>query len=494
MKSNPFIVGAAIIVILGLSKALNTDNLIKESPSPTHMNLIETWCPPHRVDNLKKLMRRVERAAKRRDVPFQYAISEPVMTEYDFEDLPVVDKYGHKLRTHDVKSGKKFGEKYMRKVIGKNARDVGFRFDKLKDKWVRTESSVVVNHGDFSPSEWTPLAILEKAEGSERVLVRKMPTVKKDILEHIPAKWEGNCDHCGHKRLRKSTALVESKDGEVREVGTSCLFDYTGIDPVLLTSLYAAMEGISRYPPPWNEDDWAAYMDYLAEMGYGGGGRPVSPEWPLTHFLVVCHRLFGVQGAYIKGMGRDILNSRVVKKGEQYYIYQEDKGSYLEILPPSEEHYEVADEIITYILNTKVKSDFDYNLQTVAQGEIVTKKNAGLAAAMWFVWNRAKEQGRLERMFNPPEVTGEYLGKVGERIEFDGIVTRKMSRESYYGLTTMFVFATKEGDEVIWWSSSKKKDLPEVGDEVHVKGRVKKHGEFNDKKNTTISRPNIKKA
>ena len=58
----------------------------------------------------------------------------------------------------------------------------------------------------------------------------------------------------------------------------------------------------------------------------------------------------------------------------------------------------------------------------------------------------------------------------------------------------MFVFQTSEGDEVIWWSSSQRKDLPEVGDKVTVKGRVKKHGDFNGKKNTNITRPTILKC
>jgi len=466
MKTHLIVQGAIVLLAVGVFKGLYSDRLIRDAPARQSMNTIETWCPPHRVGNLKKLMRRVDRAAKRRGVPFVYSVSEP--QEVVYGKLPAGIGGGYNARKRH-----------------------GFRKDKLTDEWKRMESTVMVSHGDFSPSEWTPLAILENAEGSDRVLVRKMPNVKKDILEHIPKKWEGNCDHCGHKRQRNSTALVESKDGKVREVGTSCLFDYTGIDPTLLTSLYAAMEGISRYPPPWNEDDWAAYMDYLAEMGYSGGGRTAAPEWPLTHFLVVCHRLFGYKGAYIKGLGKDILKSRVVKKGEQHYLYQEDKDSYLEILPPDDDHYDTVDEIITYVDNMKCRSDFDYNLQSVAKSSVATNKNAGIAAAMWFVWNRAKEQGRLDRMFNPPEVTGEHLGDVGERIEFTGLVTKKMSRESYYGLTTMFVFTTKEGNEVIWWSSSTKKGLPEVGDEVQVKGRVKRHGEFNDKKNTTINRPTI---
>ena len=52
-----------------------------------------------------------------------------------------------------------------------------------------------------------------------------------DLLKHVPHTWNGYCDHCETTRRRKTTVLVRSEtDGEVRQVGRSCLFEYTGID------------------------------------------------------------------------------------------------------------------------------------------------------------------------------------------------------------------------------------------------------------------------
>jgi len=449
---------------------------------------INTWCPPHRVKKFESLLKRMTKAAKQRNVHFKYSIGKPKEVIYNFEDLPLETKYGSKLVRKE-----KDTDASWRYIVTQNARDIGFRFDKIQKEWLRTECSVSIEHSDFSPSGWSALAILEKAEGSNRVLVKKIPNVEDNLIDYIPDEWNGDCQHCNMNRKRNSTILVKSPKGEVRQVGTSCLFEYTGMDPQLIASFYATMESKVNYPTPWSEEAWEAYMDYLAEMGYGGGGPPPSPEWPLTHFLVVCHRLFSFRGAYIKGMGATILKSRVRKIGERYFIEDQHTGIELEIHPPNDEYYEVADEIITYVKHLKVRTDFEYNLQTVVDSNFVSKKTAGFAAAMWFVWNRAKEQGRLEQLFNPIETEGKHLGEIGERIEFDATVTKKVGSMGYFGETTMFIFQTDDGDDVIWWSSSKKKDLPQVGDYVKVKGRVKKHGDFKGKNNTSITRPTIQK-
>ncbi len=417
---------------------------------------IDTWCPPHRVKKFESLLKRMTKAAKQRNVHFKYSIGKPKEVVYD--KIPK----------------------------GENRKD-GFYFDKVQKLWIRTECSVNIEHSDFSPSGWSALAILEKAEGSNRVLIKKIPDVEDNLIDYIPDEWNGDCQHCKMNRKRNSTILVKSPEGEVKQVGTSCLFEYTGIDPQLIASFYAAMESKKNYPMPWDEDS--------------GGGKPsYSPEWPLIEFLIICHRFFGFKGAYIKKMGNVILNSCALKREDNYYLapcplpdnYRVNNTT-PQMLHPSEEHYEVADEIITYIKNLKAKTDFEYNLQTVVVGDFVSKKTAGFAAAMWFVWNRAKEQGRLEELFNPTEAKGEHLGVIGERIEFDATVTKKVGSIGYFGETTMFIFQTDDGDEVIWWSSSKKKDLPQVGDYVNVKGRVKKHGDFKGKKNTSITRPTIQK-
>ena len=432
---------------------------------------IDTWCPPHRAKKFEHLLKRVAKAAKGRNVHFLYTIGKPQEVVYD-----TIPK-------------------------GENRND-GFYFDKIQNVWVRTECAVNIEHSDFSPSGWSALAILEKAEGSNRVLIKKIPDIEENLIDFIPDEWNGDCQHCNVDRKRNSTILVKSPKGEVKQVGTSCLFEYTGIDPQLIASFYAAMECKVKYPTPWSEEAWQAYLEYLGEMGYGGEkNQSYASEWPLMEFIVICHRFFGYKGAYIKGMGNTILNSCALKRGDRYYlapcpppINYKVSNTTPQMLPSSEEHYEVASEIITYIKNLKAKTDFEYNLQTVVVGDFVSKKNAGFAAAMWFVWNRAKEHGRLEQVFNPTESEGNHLGVVGERIEFVATITKKVGSMGHFGETTMFVFQTSEGDEVIWWSSSQRKDLPEVGDKVTVKGRVKKHGDFNGKKNTNITRPTILKC
>lgn len=48
------------------------------------------------------------------------------------------------------------------------------------------------------------------------------------------AEWhdaKGDCQHCNHNRYRKTTYIVEHETDGIRQVGSTCLKDFTGVDP-----------------------------------------------------------------------------------------------------------------------------------------------------------------------------------------------------------------------------------------------------------------------
>ena len=399
---------------------------------------------------------------------------------------------------------------------------------------------VNINYGDFADSTWEVLAVLDPllsmyfGKKEEPYLIKKMPHLtedgsdEEDVHELLPTEIDSLCEHCNTRRERKKLVAVRDKEtGEIRRVGTNCLFEYTDIQPELILKLYQTLE-----TPMFGNPDY----------------RYALEQYDLYDFIVRAHRVFGFNGIYQKKMGwtlyeiKNGFQSPVVgeewvqeegwaKPQLQYQFNRElsffgrwvwdkktkplsDFSEYnlrkhgMESLPLTPEVEEVASEIISYCANLEGKSDFERNLKAIAEHGVVSKKNSGMAASMWFVWNKAKEDGRLEAMFGTPtqeEVDEDvvpdmsiHIGEIGERIEFTSVLMRKSSREGMWGTTHMMVFQTVESDdsiypagcEVVWWASTKKQ-LPNVGDVVRVRGTVKKHGEFKDVQNTTIGRGHL---
>jgi hypothetical protein len=389
---------------------------------------------------------------------------------------------------------------------------------------------VNLEYGDFADSSWEVLAVLEPLlqmyfdRGEQPYIINKMPHLGEggeeeelNIHELLPSEVVSMCEHCNTVRQRKKLIVVKDKEtGEVRTVGTNCLFEYTNIEPELIMKLYQTLE-----TPLYGDPTIRRSLE----------------QYDLFDFIGKAHRLFGYNNVYEKRMGwslfygvfynpilasADPSTEGLVLDESISFLVPYDYGSMntnpfskfsldtlrqkgRPALPMSDEVIDVASEIISYCANLEGRSDFERNLKTIAQNGVVTKKNSGLAASMWFVWNRAREEGKLESVFGfqPIEEVGvedipvsEHLGEMGERIEFTGVLMRKSSRESQWGMTHLLVFTTVEGgnypagSEVVWWASTNKR-LPNVGDLVRVRGTVKRHGEFKGVPNTTIGRGHL---
>ena len=79
--------------------------------------------------------------------------------------------------------------------------------------------------------------------------------------------------------------------------------------------------------------------------------------------------------------------------------------------------------------------------------------------------------------------TSEYVGKVGDRVEFDCTCTRASITQGAYGLSYFYVFTSDDGNVYTWGTSAKSLD---EGVRYHVKGTVKDHNTFRNNKQTVL--------
>jgi hypothetical protein len=90
----------------------------------------------------------------------------------------------------------------------------------------RYEVSITVS-GRTGWEGWTLAGLVRWNEAAP--VIARFDTYERDVILRTPE--SPKCDHCGTLRDRSTTFLVESPEGDLRQVGTSCLEVYTGISP-----------------------------------------------------------------------------------------------------------------------------------------------------------------------------------------------------------------------------------------------------------------------
>jgi hypothetical protein len=138
-------------------------------------------------------------------------------------------------------------------------------------------------------------------------------------------------------------------------------------------------------------------------------------------------------------------------------------------------------------------NDYQHNLHVILNNDWTTRKQAGYAASI--VSGYQKHLERKVKAVVKAQVQGEshYVGVVGKREVFDVIVgfTRELPGGNF-GPTYLVTFTTLSGAVLKWFASRNPKWDP--GRHVALKATVKKHGEYLNVKETTVSRCVIQEA
>lgn len=81
--------------------------------------------------------------------------------------------------------------------------------------------------------------------------------------------------------------------------------------------------------------------------------------------------------------------------------------------------------------------------------------------------------------------SGEFVGEIGDRIEFELKIKKAITLTGMYGISTMHVMEDENGNTFIWTTASK---TLEVGTTYRMKGTIKDHKEYKGVKQTVLTR------
>ncbi len=312
-------------------------------------------------------------------------------------------------------------------------------------------------------------------------------------------KAPAKCEHCKTNRFRSVTYFCENEAGALKQVGSSCLHDYTGISPATATM-------------------WAEVMDLFAD-----GMDCSSSEWEehrssrmydVETVLAHAHdsiKAFGYRKSSDPGSTRDDVSVRV------------HDG-----MKPSTEGFENAKKVIEWMSERKKKADADdetLNALRMADGDEPDDPSAEYWSKLYELRNKWDAVSDLERNCLPLIASGyakpyhfgrlvylpvayenylnrkaeaekseaerqaaaetsEYVGEVKQRLTIKMSSAKLVtSWETYWGTTFLYKFTDENGNVYVWYASRS----IDVVDGMTLRGTVKDHSEYQGVKQTVLT-------
>lgn len=249
------------------------------------------------------------------------------------------------------------------------------------------------------------------------------------------------CDHCRTNRLRLDTFLLRNEAGEVKQVGRSCLADFTGhANPHQLAEAALLVFVV----------DELCHSSESADFHNFNHNRE---RYSLDAFLVrAAHSIRA--GAFVsRAVAREHGGEATADTAWAALTSRDGQAAWREVgAEERQAAVQLAEAarnwVSTEVANKVEMSDYEHNLVVVNQGESVSSREAGLAASIVSAYQRAQarkaEQARV--------ANSQHLGVVGARLRKLPVeVTRVVDfGENEWGHSYLYIFADDIGNVLSW--------------------------------------------
>lgn len=368
---------------------------------------------------------------------------------------------------------KKYGADFHYEVVGEEFKEcVNGNGDKFISKFI-----IVDVEGFAKVNGWEFVASIDHHE--EGNVIRNIIDIE------IPQKyWITGpfCEHCNTNRRRKDTFLVHNVEtGEFKQVGRSCLRDYTGGYDAELAAAYIEMhdsliegevydEGsrfYSGYTSQYHDVNKVIKMSkaIITRMGFVSSQEPDSSkgEMFLLEELLAC--------------GSNKFNEHLIDNGVVRYYEDFNDEKYIQAV---KEYYVNSDDTTSYMQNMK----------TIFKSDYCKHRDYGYIISAVFSYDKAMEKKAKREAAEAKRVAenelSKYIGNIGDKVtlQIKSGSCVASNEDGFGGYSYLYKFVDVD-DNVIMWSTGKWFEADKVNG---ITGKVKDHREFRDLKQTWITR------
>lgn len=334
-------------------------------------------------------------------------------------------------------------------------------------------SSIVVDVANYNfemeslkLGDYEVIAVLEH-NSIENSIENLIHVIKEDIT--IPLKYrtiKSYCQHCNSDRMRKKTVLLQNSTGEIIQVGSTCIHEYTGIDGLDIIKNYQELKNIIL------ED---------ITLDHERAGNLNSKYINTFDYLAACIQLItekGYKKEETKRQAWEIAGTE--KQNNKYFSIAETVINYFKS--------QTFDEYQSFLNNIKLTLSQEYC------------KISGFVAYAYLAYQKQIEYDAKKQAENEHKKQSDYVGEIGKKIETELTLKKRIAYSANYNgynETTSYIYLFEDDTGNAYkWSTGKflekiVNDCYETineGDTVKIKGSIKAHEEYNEQKQTVITR------
>jgi len=317
--------------------------------------------------------------------------------------------------------------------------------------------------GELKLSDWAVIRVkdneqlIHSIENVENVKIPKIFWNREDMF----------CEHCNTNRNRKQVVFLKNiKTGEYKQVGKTCLKDFTGHgNPLQIAKMFEELYGLFGF-------DWF-------------GGNPKQEEvFDLIDYVEKCSSAIREFGFQSKSSGA--FKPTSCRVNEDY--------SFISVSEKDKENTKKALEWIRSI--EKPDNEYIYNLNKLCNKEFIRKRDTGYVASLFVAYKRANNEDlfdeKLYRIINKEtgeEISNDFLGEEKKKIEIDVELIKNGKYIDYYDNVNYYmIFNDQNGNELVLFTTSYDlfTQISFKDGFFKIKATVKKHNEKNGRKQTVI--------
>lgn len=274
---------------------------------------------------------------------------------------------------------------------------------------------------------------------------------------------KGNCQHCHTNRKRKYTIILENENGDLIQVGRSCLSAYTGIEDIhQIAGFYETLEDMILEGPGPARGEVYIHRNSLLNIAYQlvekEGYRPTSE-----------------------------MNLSTVSQALDHYYYDKEKE---DIIEAKKELEPVIEEIVNWIQTNTSDSDYIWNLKRSCSEPFLSPKYTGIAVSSISAYKKHLAYQEKQKMVKKEKAKSNYIGTIKERLETEVLIEKVFFYDTQWGVTFINKMVDQNGNIIVW----KTKQGLEEGKKYQIKGTVKEHSEYYSEKQTILTRCKVEKV
>lgn len=340
-------------------------------------------------------------------------------------------------------------------------------YPELPSQWVEREILVlpIVLTGpmDVSYEGWQFIATIQHLPNAGNII--RAISDEFEVPKHY-RDVNSDCEHCQVKRYRKDTYLVRHEAGNFVQVGSTCIKDFLGgnsPDNII---------GIANFIA-----ELVSFMDGMSE-GYGGGS---DINHHIHDFLAQTSAVIRDHGWLSKSKALDGETPTATRVADNFSMSPPKYHVPSVITEMDRERGIAATEWAELISDDDCdKSDYLYNIRTIARSGLVGHRTMGYAASIMSGYDR--HMGEV----NKPKNASQHIGTLKKREIFSLVLDRHTAYDGFYGTSHRYAFHDDNGNIIIWKASSPAQMVE--GKKYGIKGTVKAHSEWKGVNQTEITR------